>query len=73
MPTCWRCRATRKTRGAAFAFHTPFLYPRQGGRGGIEVEAGGGSPTKLQCDILINAAGLNAPAVARAIEGMPAG
>ena len=56
--------------GAAFAFHTPLLRAKAGA-GRIELEAGGGAPMTLECDLLINSAGLNAPAVARAIEGMP--
>ncbi len=63
-------RGEAEDAGAAFAFHTPLLHARaQAGR--IELEAGGASPMALQCDLLINAAGLNAPAVARAIDGMP--
>ena len=63
-------RGEAEDAGAAFAFHTPLLHARaQAGR--IEVEAGGATPMVLQCDLLINAAGLNAPAVARAIDGMP--
>ena len=63
-------RGEAEKQGAAFAFQTPLLRARaQAGR--IELEAGGESPMTLECEILINAAGLNAPAVARAIEGMP--
>jgi L-2-hydroxyglutarate oxidase LhgO len=56
--------------GAAFAFHTPIIRAKAS-LGRIEIEAGGASPMMLACDLLINAAGLSAPAVARAIEGMP--
>lgn len=56
--------------GAAYAFHTPLLRARMNG-GRIEIEAGGDAPMTLSCDLLVNAAGLNAPAVARSIEGMP--
>jgi L-2-hydroxyglutarate oxidase LhgO len=63
-------RGEAEDAGAAFAFHTPVIRARaEAGR--IELEAGGASPMSLQCDLLINAAGLNAPAVARSIEGMP--
>jgi L-2-hydroxyglutarate oxidase LhgO len=65
-------RGEAEDAGAAFAFHTPIIRARASG-GQIELEAGGASPMTLQCDLLINAAGLNAPAVARAIEGMPVG
>jgi L-2-hydroxyglutarate oxidase LhgO len=56
--------------GAAFAFHTPLLHAGAGS-GRIEIETGGDAPMSLACNLLINAAGLNAPAVARSIEGMP--
>ena len=57
-------------RGAAYAFHTPLLRARaKAGR--IEIETGGEAPLTLACDLLVNAAGLGAPAVARSIEGMP--
>jgi L-2-hydroxyglutarate oxidase LhgO len=39
--------------------------------GRIEIETGGDAPMTLACDLLINAAGLGAPSVARRIEGMP--
>jgi len=57
-------------RGAAFAFHTPILHASAVG-GRIEIETGGDAPMSLVCNLLINAAGLNATAVARSIEGMP--
>src|ERR1700724_2116643 len=37
----------------------------------IELDAGGAAPMSLECRLLVNAAGLNAPAVARGIDGMP--
>ena len=58
--------------GATLVCQTPVL----GGRvvaGGVEVCVGGADPLRLTCRLLVNAAGLYAPAVARAIEGMPAG
>jgi L-2-hydroxyglutarate oxidase LhgO len=63
-------RGDAEDAGAAIAFHTPFLHGRLFA-GGVELEAGGDVPTRLQCRLLINAAGLGAPAVARGIEGMP--
>ena len=63
-------RGDAETAGAAFAFHTPLLRARaMGGR--IELDAGGEAPMTLECALLINSAGLTAPAVARGIEGMP--
>jgi L-2-hydroxyglutarate oxidase LhgO len=58
--------------GATLVTHTPV----SGGRavaGGIELHAGGADPMTLRCRLLVNAAGLGAQALARAIEGMPAG
>jgi len=63
-------RGDAEAAGAAFAFHTPLLRARTSA-GRIEIEAGGESPMTLACDLLINAAGLGAPAVARSIEGVP--
>ncbi len=64
-------RGEAEDAGAAFAFHTPLL--RAKARGGlIELDAGGEVPMTLECRLLVNAAGLDAPATARNIEGMPA-
>jgi L-2-hydroxyglutarate oxidase LhgO len=63
-------RGEAEDAGAAFAFHTPLIRAKAAA-GGIELETGGASPMTLACDLLINAAGLNAPAVARNIAGMP--
>jgi len=64
-------RGDAEAHGAAFAFHTPLLQAKARA-GKIELEAGGEAPMTLECDLLINAAGLDAPATARQIEGMPA-
>ena len=56
--------------GTAFAFHTPLLHAKAA-RGKFEIEVGGEVPMTLECGLLVNAAGLDAPATARAIEGMP--
>jgi L-2-hydroxyglutarate oxidase LhgO len=63
-------RGDAEAAGAAFAFHTP-LQRARAAVGHIELEAGGEAPMTLACDLLVNAAGLAAPAVARSIEGMP--
>jgi L-2-hydroxyglutarate oxidase LhgO len=63
-------RGDAEAAGAAFAFHTP-LQRARAAVSHIELEAGGEAPTTLACDLLVNAAGLAAPAVARSIEGMP--
>lgn len=56
--------------GAVAVFHSPML----GGRvasGGIEIDVGGVEPMTLRCNLLINSAGLHAPALAGGIAGMP--
>jgi L-2-hydroxyglutarate oxidase LhgO len=62
-------RGDAEAAGAAFAFHTPLLRARAL-TDGIEVEAGGDAPMSLECNLLVNAAGLGASAVARSIDGM---
>src|SRR5215470_12871353 len=63
-------RGDAEDAGAAFAFHTPMLGARvKGDR--IELDAGGAAPLTLECALLVNSAGLSAPAVAKSIEGMP--
>jgi len=63
-------RGDAEEAGVAYAFHTPIERARaKAGR--IEIEAGGDAPMALECNLLVNAAGLGAPAVARSIEGMP--
>jgi L-2-hydroxyglutarate oxidase LhgO len=63
-------RGDAEDAGAAFAFHTPLLAAKAVD-GGVELDAGGEAPMNLACTLLINAAGLCAPAVARGIDGMP--
>jgi L-2-hydroxyglutarate oxidase LhgO len=56
--------------GAALVLRTPV----EGGRiceSGFELSVGGAEPTALRCHTLVNAAGLHAPALARAIAGIP--
>ena len=57
--------------GAMAVFHSPVTAARAG-REGIVVAVGGAEPTELRCRLLVNSAGLHAPALARAIVGMPA-
>lgn len=60
-----------ESSGAMFAFRSPVA----GGRvteGGIELAVGGDEPMKLRCRLLVNSAGLHAPALARRIAGVPA-
>jgi len=63
-------RGDAEDAGAAFAFHTPLLRAKAAA-GNIALDAGGDAPMTLECRLLINAAGLDAPATARRIEGMP--
>jgi L-2-hydroxyglutarate oxidase LhgO len=63
-------RGDAEDAGAACAFHTPLLRARAFA-GRIELDAGGNAPITLECRLLVNAAGLGAPAVARSIDGMP--
>jgi len=63
-------RGDAEAAGAALAFHTPLLRARAVA-GKIELDAGGDAPMTLECRLLVNSAGLNAPTVARGIDGMP--
>src|SRR5918998_4444538 len=56
--------------GAVFAFHAPVTGGRVG-PDGIEIEVGGAEPMELRCRTLVNSAGLHAPRLARALQGMP--
>lgn len=56
--------------GGFVALRAPVL----GGRvreDGFELRVGGDEPTTIRCHILVNAAGLYAPALARTVEGIP--
>jgi L-2-hydroxyglutarate oxidase LhgO len=56
--------------GGMIAYRAPLL----GGevtQGGIQLRVGGAEPTEIECRVLVNAAGLQAPAVARRIIGIP--
>ena len=57
--------------GATVAFHTPLLSARISSDGFL-LELGGTAQMSLSCRQLINAAGLQAPALARRIEGLAA-
>lgn len=56
--------------GGALAFHAP-LVQAKAIPAGFEVGIGGDTPMRLQCRLLVNSAGLAAPQMARAIDGMP--
>jgi L-2-hydroxyglutarate oxidase LhgO len=59
-----------ESRGAMFAFHSPVKQGRAVD-GGIEIDVGGAEPMNLRCRLVVNSAGLHAPALARNIAGMP--
>jgi len=63
-------RGEIEAAGGALAFHAPFVQAKTVADG-FEVEIGGDAPMTLHCRLLINSAGLAAPAIARAIGGMP--
>ena len=56
--------------GAMFVFHAPVTGGRVAGDG-VEIDIGGPEPMSLHCRLVVNSAGLHAPALARAIAGMP--
>ncbi|MDX6748391.1 NAD(P)/FAD-dependent oxidoreductase [Geminicoccaceae bacterium 1502E] len=56
--------------GAMLAFNAPLERARVTGEG-IALEVGGDEPMSLMADMVINSAGLHAPALARRIEGLP--
>ena len=58
--------------GAMVAFHAPIVRGRPTDRG-WSLDVGGADPMQLECDLLINAAGLGAVALAGRLDGLPAG
>jgi L-2-hydroxyglutarate oxidase LhgO len=56
--------------GAVVAFRSP-VHDGRVLNDGFELGVGGEEPTRLRCRLLINAAGLQAPALAQAIVGIP--
>ncbi len=56
--------------GAVFVFHSPVAGGCATGAG-TEIAVGGADPMRLRCRLVVNAAGLHAPAVARSFAGMP--
>jgi L-2-hydroxyglutarate oxidase LhgO len=59
--------------GGMIAYHSPLMSAKpigQGAEGGFELEIGGPDGMKLQTKLLINCAGMSAPAVAHKIEGL---
>lgn len=58
--------------GAQCVFHTPLVSGRVRPEGGFELQFGGDEGMSLSCNVLINAAGIHAPTLARKIDGIPA-
>ena len=59
--------------GGMIAYHSPLMSAKpigQGAEGGFELDIGGPDGMKIKTKILINCAGMSAPAVARKIEGL---
>ena len=63
-------RGEAEDAGVAFAFNAPLLGAEARSDRTV-VDVGGEAPMTLGCRLLVNAAGLHAPAVARSIDGMP--
>ncbi len=57
--------------GAQCVFHTPLVSGRVRPEGGFDLQFGGDDAMSLSCNVLINSAGLQAPALARRIDGVP--
>jgi len=58
--------------GAQCVFHTPLEGGQVRPEGGFDLRFGGDEAMTLSCNVLINAAGIHAPTLARRIEGVPA-
>src|SRR5258708_23422415 len=63
-------RGEAEAAGALVALRSPLLSGRVR-RDGFELAVGGAEPTTIRCRLLVNAAGLSAPALAHAIDGVP--
>lgn len=59
-----------EARGAIVAFRSPLVAARKIEQG-FELDVGGSEPMTLTARTIVNAAGLRAPDIARAIAGMP--
>ena len=59
-----------EARGAVLAVNSPVTSGRVV-EDGVELEVGGTEPMSLRCRLVVNAAGLYAPDIARKIAGMP--
>jgi L-2-hydroxyglutarate oxidase LhgO len=64
-------RGDAEAHGAMIAFETPVFTGRAVERG-IIIETGGPAPMRIAANMVVNAAGLGAQALARSITGVPA-
>jgi L-2-hydroxyglutarate oxidase LhgO len=64
-------RGEAEDSGAFVVFRSPLLSGRVRGDG-FDLAVGGAEPTTIRCRMLVNAAGLFAPALARTIDGLSA-
>ncbi len=64
-------RGDAEAHGAMIAFETPVLAGQAGERG-LVIETGGPAALRIAADMVVNAAGLGAQALARSITGVPA-
>ena len=64
-------RGDAEAHGAMIALRTPVVSGRVEGRG-LAIETAGLAPMRIAADVVVNAAGLGAQALARSIAGMPA-
>jgi len=60
-----------EAHGATVALRAEVASGRVRDAGGFTLEIAGGEPMTLDCEVLINAAGLYAPGVARRLKGVP--
>lgn len=60
-----------EAHGATVALRAEIASGRVHGTGGFALAIAGDEPMTLECEVLINAAGLYAPGVARRIDGVP--
>ena len=61
-----------QAHGAQLICRSP-VRSGQAGAGGLELQVAGPEPVTLRAATVVNAAGLNAPQVARRLQGLPAG
>jgi len=65
----WALQGDAEAAGTTIAFYSP-LISAQVTADGFLLNVGGAAPMALSCRLLINAAGLKAPALARRMEGL---